>query len=138
MTQDEAYKEWWHNEGSGIIPLPNEDMEEFAHRITQIAWSNGAFKEREKILFAIKEVRGRSQEPVAWMVWGEDNVPSLTFKKPSDKYVFDSLYITPPHRPWVGLTDEEAIQMHIDCNSVSELFDAIDAKLKHKNTRGQE
>ena len=138
MTQDEAYKEWWHNEGSGIIPLPNEDMEEFAHRITQIAWSNGAFKEREKILFAIKEVRGRSQEPVAWMVWGEDNVPSLTFKKPSDKYVFDSLYITPPHRPWVGLTDEEAIQMYIDCNSVSELFDAIDAKLKYKNTKGQE
>ena len=138
MTEDEAYKAWWHNEGSGIIPLPNEDMEDFAHRITQIAWSNGAFKEREKILFAIKEVRGRSQEPVAWMVWGEDNVPSLTFKKPSDKYVFDSLYITPPHRPWVGLTDEEAIQMHIDCNSVSELFDAIDAKLKYKNTKGQE
>ena len=97
-----------------------------------------AAKEREQILFAIKEVRGRSQEPVAWMVWGEDNVPSLTFKKPSDKYVFDSLYTTPPHRPWVRLTDEEAIQMHIDCNSVSELFDAIDAKLKYKNTKGQE
>jgi len=47
MEQDEAYKAWWHNEGSGIIPLPNEDMEEFAHRMTQIAWSNGAFKERE-------------------------------------------------------------------------------------------
>jgi hypothetical protein len=47
MTQDEEYKAWWHNEGSGIIPLPNEDMEEFAHRMTQIAWSNGAFKERE-------------------------------------------------------------------------------------------
>ena len=49
MTQDEAYKAWWHNEGSGIIPLPNEDMEEFAHRMTQIAWSNGAFKEREEV-----------------------------------------------------------------------------------------
>ena len=47
MTQDEAYKAWWHNEGSGILPFPNEDMEEFAHRMTQIAWSNGAFKERE-------------------------------------------------------------------------------------------
>ena len=78
------------------------------------------------------------QEPVAWMVWGEDNVPSFTFKKPSDKYVFDSLYITPPQRAWVGLTDEEAIQMHIDCSCISELFDAIDAKLKYKNTRGQE
>ena len=47
MTEDEAYKAWWHNEGSGILPLPNEDMEEFAHRMTEIAWSNGAFKERE-------------------------------------------------------------------------------------------
>jgi len=47
MKQDESYKTWWHNEGSGIIPLPNEDMEEFAHRMTEIAWSNGAFKERE-------------------------------------------------------------------------------------------
>jgi hypothetical protein len=47
MTQDEEYKTWWHNEGSGILPLPNEDMEEFAHRMTKIAWSNGAFKERE-------------------------------------------------------------------------------------------
>jgi len=44
---EEEYKTWWHNEGSGILPLPNEDMEEFAHRMTQIAWSNGAFKERE-------------------------------------------------------------------------------------------
>ena len=52
-----------------------------------------------------KFVAQPEQEPVAWMVWGEDNVPSLTFKKPSDKYVFDSLYITPPHcKP---LTDEE-------------------------------
>ena len=49
MTEYEAYKAWWHNEGSGIIPLPNEDMEEFAHRMTQIAWSNGAFKERERL-----------------------------------------------------------------------------------------
>jgi hypothetical protein len=44
---EEEYKTWWHNEGSGILPLPNEDMEEFAHRMTKIAWSNGAFKERE-------------------------------------------------------------------------------------------
>ena len=71
MTKDEAYKAWWHNEGSGIIPLPNEDMEEFAHRMTQIAWSNGAFKEREecaKRLEAVgaahcaENIRARGQE----------------------------------------------------------------------------
>ena len=131
MTKDEAYKAWWHNQGSGIIPLPNEDMEEFAHRMTQIAWSNGAFKEREQILFAIKELRGRSQEPVAKNEGG--SITWLVDDWPKDCL----LYTTPPQRAWVGLTDEEAIQMHIDCNSVSELFDAIDAKLKYKNTRGQ-
>ena len=118
MNKEEAYKAWWHNEGSGITPLPNEDMEEFAHRITQIAWSNGAFKEREQILFAIKELRGRSQEPVSWMIWGKNNVPSLTFKKPSDKYVFDSLYTTPPQRKepeqepvsWMSEDEREAFE----------------------------
>jgi hypothetical protein len=39
-----------------------------------------------------------SQEPVAWIVWGENNVPALTFTKPADKYVFDSLYTYPPQR----------------------------------------
>ena len=92
-----------------------------------------AEKEREQILFAIKELRGRSQEPVAWMQ--PDEVHISLWK---DDYHIIPLYTTPPQRAWVGLTDEEAIQMHIDCNSVSELFDAIDAKLKYKNTKGQE
>ena len=47
MTQEQAYATWWWEEGSGILPLPTEDMEEFAHRITQIAWSNAVYKERE-------------------------------------------------------------------------------------------
>jgi hypothetical protein len=54
----------------------------------------------------IKEALAQlEQEPVAWMIWGKNNVPSLTFKKPSDKYVFDSLYTTPSkHKP---LSDEQ-------------------------------
>ena len=42
-----THKNWWHTEGSGIRPLPNEDIEEFAKRITEIAWSNGEYMERE-------------------------------------------------------------------------------------------
>jgi hypothetical protein len=34
---------WWDQEGSAIQPNANEDIEEFARRITQIAWENGAF-----------------------------------------------------------------------------------------------
>ena len=64
MTQDEAYKAWWHNEGSGIIPLPNEDMKEFAHRMTQIAWSNGAFKERDACADMIEDL-----ENIDWNIW---------------------------------------------------------------------
>ena len=39
-----TYKNWWYTEGSAIRPLPNEDIEEFAKRITEIAWSNGQYK----------------------------------------------------------------------------------------------
>ena len=64
MTEDEAYKAWWHNEGSGIIPLPNEDMEEFVHRMTQIAWSNGAFMERDACADMIEDL-----ENIDWNIW---------------------------------------------------------------------
>ena len=86
-----------------------------------------AFKEREQILFAIKEVRGRSQEPVAWM----NDMGTHIDLNVSGRGM--PLYTTPPQRAWVGLTDEEAMEMYLDCNSVSELFDAIEAKLKQKN-----
>ena len=38
---------WWHDEGSAMRPLPNEDVEEHAKRIVRIAWLNGAFKARD-------------------------------------------------------------------------------------------
>lgn len=44
----------------------------------------------------------------------------------------------PLQRTWVGLTDKEAMQICIDCGCMSEdwlmLLDAIEAKLKDKNT----
>ena len=78
MKQDEAYKAWWHNEGSGILPLPNEDMEEFAHRMTQIAWSNGAFKEREAC--AKKFVGLTEDEIVEVWHWGGAGIEGAHFK----------------------------------------------------------
>jgi hypothetical protein len=33
---------WWHEVGSGMRPDPNEDTEEFAHRIASSAWHNCA------------------------------------------------------------------------------------------------
>lgn len=42
-----AYQTWWDNEGSAMRPLDHEDYEEFARRITAIAWSNAEKMERE-------------------------------------------------------------------------------------------
>ena len=48
------------------------------------------------------------------------------------------IYTTPPQRTWVKLTDKEAMQICEDCGCLSEdwlvLLDAIEAKLKEKNT----
>jgi uncharacterized protein YajQ (UPF0234 family) len=50
----------------------------------------------------------------------------------------DSMYNERAARPWVKLTDEEAMQICVDCGCMSEdwlvLLDAIEAKLKEKNT----
>lgn len=47
IPEDQQYSDeferWWYNEGSGERPTLNEDIEEFAHRITSIAWANGAY-----------------------------------------------------------------------------------------------
>jgi hypothetical protein len=40
------FETWWHNEGSAP-PLPGEDSEEHCKRMCKIAWSNGAYMERE-------------------------------------------------------------------------------------------
>jgi hypothetical protein len=41
-----AYKMWWDTEGSAMRPHDHEDLEEFARRITEIAWENGRFVEK--------------------------------------------------------------------------------------------
>jgi hypothetical protein len=79
------------------------------------------------------------QEPVAYVVWGENNVPSLTFSKPANTYVFDALYTTPPaaQRQWVGLSQDEINEFAAGCqlgNSVQGAIYKAEAKLKEKNT----
>ena len=62
------------------------------------------------------------------------------------------LYTTPPQRTWVGLTDEEILAVNMSTvtklidepivcdtdHNIIQLGKAIEAKLKDKNTRGQE
>jgi hypothetical protein len=46
MTQDEAFKSWWHNEGSQA-PYTHHDCEEHTMRMCEIAWKNAVYKECE-------------------------------------------------------------------------------------------
>lgn len=46
MTQ-EAFKAWWYSEGSQA-PYTHHDGEEHTMRMCEIAWANGAYKEREE------------------------------------------------------------------------------------------
>jgi len=59
-----TFKEWWHNEGSQP-PYTHHDCEEHCMRMCEIAWANGAYKEREACAKACEE----EQE-----YWGWDKV----------------------------------------------------------------
>jgi hypothetical protein len=43
-SMQHAWQRWWDYEGSAMRPHPSEDTEQFAGRITKIAWLNGAYK----------------------------------------------------------------------------------------------
>jgi hypothetical protein len=75
------------------------------------------------------------QEPVAWMDVDEKGVWSgLRYWSEPDNRHEVALYTTPPaaQRQWVGLTEQEAAE----CWSTSTVrtWQAIEAKLKEKNT----
>jgi hypothetical protein len=78
------------------------------------------------------------QEPVAWAIydkrggskslhWPENHSPD------GNATMFDAvpLYTTPPQRPWVGLTEDEAFACK--GRDYFETYRAIEAKLKEKN-----
>ena len=77
-----------------------------------------------KAITAIKEALAQEQEHDGECKYCTDGCPACDARK------------LPPQRTWVGLTGEEEMQIYIDCRGMRELLDAIDAKLKDKNTRG--
>ena len=126
MTQDEAFKAWWYTEGSQP-PYTHHDCEEHTMRMCEIAWNKA------------QALAQPEQEPVACigtngeLIWL--NKPRVIYSKPQP------LYTTPPQRTWVGLTDEEIIDvLHplvmadmSDEATDYEIARAIEAKLKERN-----
>jgi hypothetical protein len=91
----------------------------------------------ESILFAIEELRGRSQEPVAWMVYTLDGKSVCVTDNPTNftpEHRALPLYTTPPQRK--PLTDEDWRDVANKTDRIiwPEVRQAIEAKLKEKNT----
>jgi hypothetical protein len=57
MTQ-EAFKAWWYSEGSQA-PYTHHDCEEHTMRMCEIAWANGAYKEREACAKVVDDIELR-------------------------------------------------------------------------------
>jgi len=90
---------------------------------------------------AIKEALAQpEQEPVAWMC-ADESLINKGYARFSHVCMGDwkiPVYTTPPQRTWVGLTDEEIDDLSRTMvkgnKSVNWLCQAIEAKLKEKNT----
>jgi hypothetical protein len=75
------------------------------------------------------------QEPVAWMDIDEKGSASgLRYWSEPDNRHEVALYTTPPQRTWVGLTDDEVMQLAFNFDVPSLVIRTAEAKLKEKNT----
>jgi hypothetical protein len=82
------------------------------------------------------------QEPVAWFSTLPDGRLSIKIVGKPTEGNWEPLYTTPPQRTWIGLTDDEIIDvLHplvmadmSDEATDYEIARAIEAKLKEKNT----
>jgi hypothetical protein len=92
----------------------------------------------------VEKALAQEQEPVAWARYsrytGKAQLPEIVFKKPDGKDWLE-LYTHPPQRTWVGLFDDEIMQIWggIIKYAPSEVrikyfARAIESKLKEINT----
>ena len=143
MTQDEALK------------LALETLE--ADPLEMVADANGHMVFlKDKAITAIKEALAQpEQEPVAvkhmmrWvdnLKWQSDNGQHMNIPSGLSSGTCWELAIeleqfiksTPPQRTWVGLTYEEKHEIRYSHMNSAEFIECIEAKLKEKNTSGQE
>jgi len=118
---------------------------EFIERVNKDGWILADFEPQmyEAIASLRQAIAGlESKEPVAWVCCGSGEKHDIDFYEDDVNAlpVGTMLYTHPPQRTWVGLTDEELMEImgygklgHIP-QYARNLTDAIEAKLKEKNT----
>ena len=123
------------------------DMTQEALKLALEALENAEYgdydeKELNQAITAIEEALAQTQEPVAWAHYDTfNNLNSLTTARFKATLATKNtgacciaLYITPPQRTWVGLTDEERIEIDHLALSRVQAVQMTEAKLKEKNT----
>ena len=109
--------------------------------IERLRLGDGTSADHELLLEAadaLEALAQPKQKPLAWISTGPATMIHWTADKPAYGDDWVPLYTAPPQRTWVGLTDAE-IKDILDCGRGG-LVDIkkTEAKLKEKNTRGQE
>ena len=81
-----------------------------------------------------KPEQAERQEPVARFNWNEAKFEWLT-EYSYDKHHMKPLYLAPPRKEWVGLTQEERDELLNGSTRIpSRLIDWVEQKLKEKNS----
>ena len=108
--------------------------------------SAGAEFGAKKLKYILGLLAQPEQEPVAWMLegWGPDCGPYFEIYRDDEmgwrnKKERTPLYTTPPQRTWVGLTQDELNMIGDSMRTwnswtITDVYFAIEAKLKEKNT----
>ena len=117
-----------------------------AELIAELMNPNNPKNEREHAavweIERLREALAQTQEPVAWISTGTARMIHWTADKPAYGDDWVPLYTAPPQRTWVGLTPEDTFEIgeRLGLSDIAwvDLMQAIEAKLKDKNTRGQE
>jgi hypothetical protein len=60
---------WWHEEGSAMRPLPGEDAEEHVLRVSQIAWTNGAYCDDRRLRDTINDMMNCTDDDWIQISW---------------------------------------------------------------------
>ena len=102
--------------------------------------STGAKFGAEALKQVVEALAQPEQEPVAWQFFeggkwhnGMEVNDHRKHTEAAGVPVRD-LYTTPPQRTWVGLTDDERIEIHHQAWSRVQVVQMTEAKLKEKNT----
>jgi hypothetical protein len=77
----------------------------------------------------------KEQEPVAYRYWNEHNKCYFFCEhQESDGSVYEPIFSTPPQREWVGMTNDELLDIaDMAYANDLELLQTLQAKLKDKN-----